>query len=223
MGLGGGLMTAAMGGGGLGFLGGGGLFGDDDDKSLKRLLAQMHRQQNLSFTKQNAYGMQGLESLRSGYDEAIKNIGRTGLASKMNIEAHGKQTQGQIAQSYTNRGLSNSTAMGSVSALAGGQTAQALAGVDQAVSNAKAGLLSARGSALNAGYMGLAGLQERQLNSEMQLGQMAWQNLASQPSESEQLMQLFQVVGSFLPLAFMGGGGGGAAAAGYTPMFPGGV
>jgi len=208
------------------FMGGGGLFGGGGDNGLAKLLAQMRRQQNLRSTQANAYGMQGLESLRSGYDEAIKNVGRTGLASKLNIEAAGQQTQGKIAQSYTSRGLSNSTAMGSVQALGAGQTAAALAGVDQAVSNAKAGLLSARGSALNQGYMGLADLQHRQLQGEMGLGQMAWQNLSSQQSEAEQLMGLFATVGQFLPMAFgmppmpmMGGGG---APGGYTPPFPGG-
>ena len=193
-----GIGSITGGGGGLGmlkdFMGGGG------DGDLNKLLQQMKRQSNLRYTQANAYALQGLDQLKGGYDEAIANVGRTGLASKMGIEGAGQQMQGNIQQNYTNRGLSNSTAMGSVQALAGGQTAQALAGVDQAVAGAKAGLLTSRGNAMNSAYGGLSQLKQNQLSSEMQLGGMAWQNLASQPSEYDQLMQLFNAVGGFLPM-----------------------
>jgi len=199
------------------------LFGGGGGGDLRRLLEQMRRQQNLRFTQAQGYQLQGLDTLGKSYDEALSNVGRTGLASKMNIEALGQQTQGKIAQSYTNRGLSNTTAMGSVQALAGGQTAAALAGVDQAVAQAKAGLLTSKGQSLNAAYGGLSGLAQNQLQSELQLGGMAWQQLANQPSEFEQLMQLFQTVGQFLPSSFLGGGGVGRVPppGSYTPALPG--
>jgi len=177
------------------------LFGGGGGGDLRKLLEQMRRQQNLRFTQAQGYQLQGLDQLKGNYDEAISNVGRTGLASKMNIEALGQQTQGKIAQSYTNRGLSNTTAMGSVQALGAGQTASALAGVDQAVAQAKAGLLTSKGQAMNAAYGGLSGLAQNQLSSELQLGTMAWQQLASQPSEYEQMLALFSTIGQFLPTA----------------------
>lgn len=180
----------------------GDLFGGGGGGDLRKLMEQMRRQQNLRFTQAQGYQLQGLDQLGKGYDEAITNVGRTGLSSKLGIEAAGQQTQGKIAQSYTSRGLSNTTAMGSVQALAGGQTAQALAGVDQAVAQAKAGLLSSKGSAMNAAYGGLSQLKQNQLSSELQLGGMAWQQLANQPSEFDQMMQLFGTIGQFLPMAF---------------------
>lgn len=186
-------------GGGLGLMKD--LFGGGGGGNLNKLLQQMKQQQNLRYTQAQGYQLQGLDKLTQGYDEAIANVGRVGLSSKMGIEASGQQTQGKIAQSYTNRGLSNTTAMGSVQALAGGQTAQALAGVDQAVAGAKAGLLTSRGSALNAAYGGLSQLKQNQLGSEMKLGGMAWDNIASQPTDFQQMMQLFQAVGQFLPMA----------------------
>jgi hypothetical protein len=186
-------------GGGMGMLGS--LFGGGGGSGLNSLLQQMKRQQALRYTQAFANQYQGLDQLKKGYDEAITNVGRTGLASKMGIEAQGQQTAGKIAQSYTNRGLSNTTAMGSTQALAGGQTAQALAGVDQAVAQAKAGLLTSKGNALSSAYGNLSQLNQNQLQSEMGLGQMAWQNLASQPSDYEQMLALFQSVGGFLPLA----------------------
>jgi len=177
----------------------------------------MQRQQALNFTQSQSYQLQGLDQLKGSYDEALKNVGRTGLASKLGIEAAGQQTQGKIQQSYTNRGLSNSTAMGSVQALGAGQTAQALAGVDQAVANAKAGLLTSKGHALDSAYRGLSSLAQNRNQAEMGLGSMAWNQLANQPGEAEQLMALFQTVGQFLPFAFMGGGGAGMAGS-FTPM-----
>lgn len=199
--------------------------GDAQDKArdIRKILMQMQRRQNLRYTQAQGYQLEGLEGLRKGYDESITNVGRVGLASKMGIEAAGQQTQGKIAQSYTSRGLSNSTAMGSTQALAGGQTAQALAGVDQAVAAAKGNLVTAKGHALNQAYGGLSALQQNREDAESQLQMMLAQLRASTPSRFEESLKitgsLMDIFGSIYGMGGgLGGGGGYAGGSTGTPI-----
>ncbi len=69
---------------------------------------------------------------------------------------------------------------------------------------AKANLLTQKGLAQNSAYSGLSGLMQDLSGQETGMGQMAWKQLANQPSEWAQLMQLFGGMGKLLPM--FGGG-----------------
>jgi hypothetical protein len=197
---------------------GGSLFGGGgggNAGALKRLFDQMQRGNALRFTQAEGRQLQGLDQLRSGFDEAIQNVGRQGLASKMSIEGAGKQARASTQQRLASSGIQGTTLGAQLPGAFQGQTAQALAGVDQAVAAAKGNLLTTRGSALNAAYGNLSQLAQNQANSEMQLGSMAFGQMASQPPPEDPMMQLLGLAGMFLPMAFgappmpgMGGGMG---------------
>lgn len=192
---------------------GGNLFGGGGQGGhLNSLLAQIQQQQALRGVQSLGYQQQGLRSINEGYDKALGNVGAQGLASKMNVESAGAQTQASIGQNLGARGLGNTTVQANLGGLAQGQTAQALAGIDQAMAGAKANLLTQKGLAQNQAYSGLSGLMQHLSGNETGLGQMAWQQMASQPSESQQLLQLLGAFGGLLPM--LGGGGGMARAAG---------
>ena len=183
---------------------GGSLFGGGQGGNLKSLFDQLQRQQALRGVLSLGYQQQGLRSINEGFDKAIGNVGATGLASKMNIENQGAQAQAGIGQNLASRGLGNTTVQANLGGLAQGQTAQALAGVDQAMAAAKANLLTQKGLAQNSAYSGLSGLMQNLGGQETGMGQMAWQQMANQPTEFDQLMQLFGGIGGLLPL--LGGG-----------------
>lgn len=189
--------------------------GGDQSKAMKRLFDQMQRSNALRFTQAEGHQLQGLDQLRSGYDEAIQNVGRTGLASKMNIEAAGKQARSSTAQRLTNAGLSGTTVGAQLPGAYQGQTAAALAGVDQAVAAAKGGLLTSRGSALNSAYGGLSQLAQNRNSAEMRLGGLAFEQMANQPSDMDGFLQLMQGLG---PLLGLMGGPGLAIGAGASAM-----
>lgn len=189
------------------------LFGGGNGGHLNSLLMQMQQQQALRGVQSLGYQQQGLRSINEGYDKALGNVGAQGLASKMNVESAGAQTQASIGQNLGARGLGNTTVQANLGGLAQGQTAQALAGIDQAMAGAKANLLTQKGLAQNQAYSGLSGLMQHLSGNETGLGQMVWQHMAAQPSESQQLMQLLGALGQFLPML---GGPPGMAMAGMA-------
>jgi hypothetical protein len=206
------------------------LFGGGGDNGMNSLFMQMQRQNALRQTQAQGYGLAGLHSINQGYDSAIQGVGAAGEASKLGISQQGAQSRAAIGQNLSSRGLANSTIGANLSGVAGGQTAQALAGVDAAMAQARGGLLTGRAHAQAGAYGNLGNLALGQGASEMALGQMAWNRMASQPSRSQQLAQLMSGVGGLAGMMFggpmgamagsqiggmMGGGGGGG---GMNPM-----
>jgi len=196
----------------------GGLFGNGQGGNLNSLYLQMQRQNALRQTQAQGYGLQGLRSITQGYDSALNTIGAQGEASKLAIGQQGAQNQAAIGQNLASRGLANSTIGANLSGVAGGQTAQALAGVDAAMAQARAGLLTQRGQAQAGAYGNLGSLALGQGASEMGLGQLAWNRMISQPSQYQQLMQLFGGIGGLLPMLGGGPGAGAAAVGSATPL-----
>lgn len=188
------------------------LFSNPQGGRMNSLFMQMQRQNALRQTQAQGYGLQGLRSLNAGYDQALAGVGAAGESSKLGISQMGAQNQASISQNLASRGLANSTIGANLGGVAGGQTAQALASVDAAMAQARGNLLTQRGQAQAAGYGNLGSLALGQGASEMGLGQMAWNRMAMQPSEFQQMMQLFGGIGGLLPM--LGGGMGAGAGAG---------
>jgi hypothetical protein len=191
----------------LGSKWGAGLFGGGDDKgkAMKMLLEQMQRAQNLGAVKAEGYGAQGLRSLNQNFDSAIGNIARTGAASRSAAIGAGQRAGAASQQSLAGRGLYNTSALDASKAMNAGATSQALAGIDQAVAQAKGGLQAQKGQAVNAANFGLAQMAQQHAQNQMMPLQMAYQSAASAPTDWDKLMQLFQAGGQ---IAGMGMGGG---------------
>lgn len=201
----------------------GGLFGNSQGSHLNSLFMQLQRQNALRQTQAQGYGLQGLRSINQGYDAALAGVGAAGEASKLGISQAGAQNQAAIGQNLASRGLANSTIGSNLSSVAGGQTAQALASVDAAMAAARGNLLTQRGQAQAGAYGNLGALALGQGASEMGLGQLAWNRMISQPSQYQQLMQLFGGVGGLLPLLGGGAGVGAGAAMSAAPLLGTGV
>jgi hypothetical protein len=203
--------AGAIGTGGLsigGFQNMGSLFGDDSKaRAMKLLLEQMQRAQALANTKAEGYGLQGLHGMQSDFDAAIKNVAGTAAASKMAALGAGQRANAGAAQSLSGRGLYNTSALEGARAMNQGAVGQALSSIDQGVAGSLGQLRAQRGQALNQGYTGLGGLAERYGQAQQGPLGMAYQSVASAPTQMQQMMQLLQGVGSVAPMFMTGGAG----------------
>lgn len=193
--------------GGLAAPFGKGIFGNDDakERAMRLLLEQMQRAQNLANVKAEGFGYQGLRSLTGGYDDAINNVARTAAASRTAAQAAGQQGAANIGQSMAGRGLYNTTALDAGRAMNAGATSQALANIDASVAQAKAGLQTAKGQAVNSANQSLGDLAERFGQQQQGPLSLAYQSVANAPTQMQQIMGLLQGVGSVAPMMMTGG------------------
>jgi hypothetical protein len=191
-------------------LSGTGFMGEDAARgdALKRLLEQMQRVQAMGNIQAEGYGARGLFGLQQGFDQAINNVARTGAASRTAAIGAGKQAGAAAGQSLSGRGLYNTSALNSAQAMNTGATSQALASIDQAVANSKAGLQTAKGQSLNSAYQGLGALAQQNAQQQMMPLQMAYQQTANAPGRLQQIMGIMKGVGSLAGMGFGGGFGG---------------
>jgi hypothetical protein len=178
-------------------------------KDARKILMQMQRQQALRYTQAQGAQLQGLDALRGGFDEAIQNVGRTGLASKLGVESAGKQARSSVQQRLASSGIQGTTLGAQVPGAYQGQTAAALAGIDQSVAAAKGNLLATKGSALNQAYGGLSGLFQNWSGSESELMQMLAQLRLDTPSNFDEGLRMAGSLADIFGSAYGSGGGGG--------------
>ena len=200
---------------------GGDFFGGSKGKSLKQLLQEMERKQNMAFQRSQSFQLMGLDRLLGGYDKAISGVKRTGSASKLDAISSGQQAQAQVEQNTVDRGLSNTTFAAQIPAVSQGATQRTLAAIDSSVAEATASLEAARGNAANMAYGGLSALSQSYAGQQMQPLQLAFQQVAAQPTQYEQLLQLMGAAGSMYGMSqgMSAGGRGGPPGAGEHNFF----
>lgn len=117
-----------------------------DPQSIANALTTSTNQANAANNQR--YG-QGLGVLTGGYQQAMQNAQQFGNTSRQNLNTQLQNNLGQVAQNSVSRGLGNTTIQDSMKAQAQRTYDQSMTGVNEAVAQQQAGLLTGGAGAVS--------------------------------------------------------------------------
>lgn len=161
---------------------GGGKKGEDPGKAQLKQVLKTYNQakavQTNDLARSAATGQAGINSIKSGYAAAKKNVGGLGLATKNDILKQGVKSQAAVQSNEVSRGFGGSNVAAGKSQAAQSQTSSQLAHLDEAIAQMMAGLNTGEGTAVGSGQMSLSQLLSQHSGQKTDLASQIAQAIA---------------------------------------------